>query len=885
MLLLAGSGGSVAAGEGSGGSVPPPEWWVGASPLVPSRTALQSAPPPSVLPPPSPLPLPPGRPRRFSFTRRYGTPNTISREVLADGSERWVFLGGVIVNASTDSGDEIELATDNAVIWVRGQRIENLPQGFVTPGDGRTEVEVYLSGNVVVRTKTPRGPLLTLRAAEVYYDVERQRALAYTAELDFLPPQAVDPVHGFGQEVRRLDAENWEIIRGSINASKLPSDPGFAIDARRVTYEERFAELRNVFGLPYRDLRTGEPVLGRQQLITAYGAVPRLLGVPVMWYPRIRTDARDPLGPFVGFSFGQNRIFGTQAYLTFDVFDLLAVRPPDGHKWRLHTDYLSKRGPTLGTEYFYRVPASEPGLSATDGRILLYGVWDDGVDILGGNRGPEPTPPFFRHRILWRHQQELLEGLYFQGQIAHLSDKNFFEQYYKIEFDTGPNQETFAYLTYNRGIGWAAALVEPRLDRPWNPETQWLPRLDGAWIGQSLFDGRLIYSTRGSLGYARARPAQQPPLALLPTDVVINTGRFNWQQELSAPFGLGPLQLAPYGILDLTGYTDDLSGDASGRIWGGGGARATLPMSRLYEQVSSELFNLRGLYHKVVWGANYFYARTNVPFTQLPLLDRIYDDATEQSWRTITPLQPGYIGGVDGLLLAAAGNPASPFNPQRYLIRRQVLNRIDTLDNIHVLQLDVRQRFQTKRGFPGLEHTVDWLTLSTSLSYFPQSRRDNFGHPLAFLEYDLLWNIGDRTAMTASGWIEPYNDGSRYFTVGSFFNRPDRTQFYLGYRHIDPLNSRAVIASVSYVLSRRYFITASSSYDFGVNEALTNAVTLTRTGSDMTVSVGFSYNSLVNNFGFQFLIVPNVLAAVQRGNFAGTPLGAGPVAQGMMRGR
>ncbi len=866
------------------------EVWVAPVPIVPKQVALQPQwlqEPSPTLPPGTTLPLPGSKPRRFIFTRRYGTPNTISREVLPDQSERWIFLGGVIINATTDDGEQIELATDEGVVWVRGGTTEELPGGFRTRGDGRSEVEVYLRGNVVVRTKSAKGPLQTLRAQEVYYDVERQRAVALEGSLDFQPPPAPDPIHVTGAEVRRLDAENWEILQASISASKLPSDPGFRIDARRVTYEERFTQLRNIFGLPYRDLRTGEPIVGREQLVTAYGAVPRLLGLPVAFYPRIRTDASDPLGPFVGFSFGQNRIFGTQFYTTWDLFDLLALRPPPGQKWRLHLDYLSKRGPALGSEYFYNIPAEIPGLSATTGRALFYGVWDDGVDILGGNRGPEPIPPFFRHRFLWRHQQELLEGLYFQGQLAHLSDKNFFEQYYKIEFDTDVNQETFAYLTYNRGKWWAAGLIEPRLDRPWNPETQWLPRLDGALIGQTFFNDWFVYSARIHAGYARARPAQQPPFSLLPTDVAINTARIGWQEELSLPFMLGPFKLAPYGLLDLSGYSDDLHGDAVGRVWGGGGTRLSLPMSRLYEDITSELFNVRGLYHKAVWGANYFYARSNVPFTQLPLLDRLNDDATDQAWRTITPMQPAYLAGSAGLLLAAANLPTSPYNPQRYLIRRQVLNRLDTLDDLHVLQLDLRQRWQTKRGFPGQEHTVDVATLTTSISYFPQADRDNFGKPFAFLEYDFLWNIGDRTAFTATGWFEPYDNGSRYYTFGTYFNRPDRTTFYLGYRQIDPINSRAVIASVGYVLSRRYYFTASSSYDFGLNQALTNAITLTRTGTDMTVSIGFTYNSLVNNFGFQFLIVPNVLAALSgQGRFAGVPLGmANPVTQGMQRGR
>src|SRR5438046_7097718 len=35
------------------------------------------------------------------------------------------------------------------------------------------------------------------------------------------------------------------------------------------------------------------------------------------------------------------------------------------------------------------------------------------------------------------------------------------------------------------------------------------------------------------------------------------------------------------------------------------------------------------------------------------------------------------------------------------------------------------------------------------------------------------------------------DNGPRVFTVGSFFDRPDRTQFYIGYRQIDPVQSRS----------------------------------------------------------------------------------------------
>ena len=54
-------------------------------------------------------------------------------------------------------------------------------------------------------------------------------------------------------------------------------------------------------------------------------------------------------------------------------------------------------------------------------------------------------------------------------------------------------------------------------------------------------------------------------------DAATGTGRFDLGQELALPFALGPIKLVPYGTLDLTGYTKDLTGNALGRFYGGGG--------------------------------------------------------------------------------------------------------------------------------------------------------------------------------------------------------------------------------------------------------------------------------------------------------------------------
>lgn len=891
------TGRPVRAGQGLAPGYPTPTPGLMApAPSVPPRTSYQ----PSTAPPVPPdqqqlvlpqgvsIPVPDAVSRQFRFTRRYINQQfNYTVETLPDKvTRRVLFTGGLIVNVNFANGQLIEFATDEAVVWIRGGGSNNILGGFESrPGD-KTEVEVYLTGNVIVRTMSSQGQFgsvtQTVRAEQVYYDVSRSRMIAVGADLEMGTPKLPDGAHLRGREIRRLDENHWEVLDGSMFSSKLPSDPGLRLDSPRMSLTETKGIRRNIFGIPYRDMQTGEKIMGVERLVTLRNAVTRLGGVPVFYTPYLRTDATEPLGPFLGLGFGQDRIFGTQVYTNWDVYKILALKPPPGHNWRMDLDYLSDRGPAAGTEYNYTLQPREPGqFSPGRGNIRLYGINDGGVDVVGNGRGPEPVHPQNRGRIGWRHVQDLnnlVDGLTFQGQVAYISDKNFLEQFYRQEWEQGSNQETFAYLDWQRQNYSVSGLVMPRMSRPWIAQTEWYPRFDGSVVGQSFWD-TLVYNADASAAYAQARPSQINPGPVLPTDRQVNTGRLDLMQELSLPVELGPVKVAPYGVLDLSYYSQDLTGNDRGRVLGGGGVRSSLPLSRLYADAASDLFNIKGLYHKVVFGTNYYNVWSNTPYTQLPLLDRLNDDAIDQAYRNAVPFEPDFVPGPNGQLLKNSASLTTPtpfYNPQLYAIRRLVDNRIDTRDSMQVLQGEVRQRLQTKRGYPGLEHTVDLLSLNVSASWFPQANRDNFGKQFAFLEYNGLWNVGDRVAVLSNGWFEPYQNGVRYYNIGGYLDRPDRTSYYLGYRQTDPLNSKQVTFSVGYQFSRRYNVNMGTSYDFGMTQALTNTFSLTRTGSDMTVSIGFTYNALVNNFGFQFLIVPNLLnyltpgkaSAVGPGSFA-----------------
>ncbi len=865
-------------------TVPPPTPTV----MPPANSTPQSALPgalpgppgaPSPTPPPPPGPPPraaprtaldPGAARQFSIRPRTGTGLDVQTAPLSNGEQAVIVAGGIILNVRFGDGNSLlDIEADRLVFWTRGNspQLLNSLQQF---DNQSTQVrEFYLAGNVEIREKDAKEER-ALRADEVYYDVDRHVAVAIRGDLEFRQPGVPDPIHFRAEELLQLSETQFKGVRAEIFSSRLPSDPGIKVYVAEATIENKEILKRSIFGRQVIDRRTGQPEKEQQRLFHSDDVILKIEDVPVFYLPFLQGDANDPLGPLQSISVGYNKIFGFQASATFNVYDLLGIDPLVGTRWRADVDYLSSRGPALGTNFefasktFFEIP-----VNMNNGLVKAYGIHDSGTDNLGGGRGPGDNHPEWRGRFLFRENvQGLPEGFSVQTQVSALSDKNFLEQYYKPEFDQDINQETFVYLKQQQD-NWAwTFLTEPRI-RNWVTETEWLPRVDGFLLGQSFFD-LFTYNVHASAAYAQLKPTDVPPPPEDLTTRPVNTGRFDLMQELSLPFYAGPVRVVPYAVVDLTEYTEDLTGNERGRFYGGGGVRASMPLTRLYPDVQNDLLNLNGINHKIVLSANYYNAHSDTPFTRLPQLDRLNDDATDQAIRDIRPLEPIF-NPAHGLALAT-----SPlYDPQLFAIRRLVDNRIDTLDTIEVIQADIRQRLQTKRGYPGQQHTVDWMTLDLSASFFPHSERDNFGQSAAFLEYDWTWNVGDRTALVSTGWVDPIDNGARVFTIGTYLNRPDRTNFYIGYRQIDPLNSQAVTAAVTYIFSPKYAATTSVLYDFGVNTQVTS-FTITRMGSDLQLSLGFSYNSTQNNFGFTFEILPNISAQSRR--VAGMPvLGSGGI--------
>jgi hypothetical protein len=800
----------------------------------------------------------PAQARSFTVAPRRGQSFNIVQQRLPNGEMAIIVTGGVIVNVrNAPNVGLIDLEADRLVIWHHGdnQKLFNNVQS--SQEQEGNHVEFYLSGNVELRSQgqNKQGER-TIRADEMYYDVDRNVAVGIKARLEMRQARIPDPIILTADELLQTSINTFELTQAETFSSKLPSDPGFKVYMATAVVEDLTIPWVSIFGRPVLDRKTGQPLKRQQTMVTATNVFVELENVPFFYTPYLKADARNPLGPLQEINVGYNRIYGPTFSFTFDMFQLLGLQPPPSTAWRMNLDYLGYRGPAAGTTYdsFRRDFFGIDGFNTIG--VRGYVIDDRNFDNLGGPRPMNDfNPTAVRGWIQLRDNvQEMPNDFSLIAQAVGISDRNFVEAYFKRLWDTDVNQDTFAYLKQQRD-NWAwSALVEPRT-RAWITETMWFPRLDGWLIGQSFFD-RLTYNAHANVAAASLQVINGTQQTVSPTDRYDTTGRFDLMQDLSLPFALGPFKIVPYGMVDLTQYTHDLDGNDVGRVWVAGGVRGSIPFTRIYPDIQSDLWNLNGINHKIVASANYFYSWTNESYLLFPQLDRLNDDSSDQALRDIRPLQPFINPGAGQFLISS-----NLFQPQVFAIQNLLLSRVDTLNTIEELQLNLRQRWQTKRGYPGFQHITDWMTLNLSATFFPNPGRDNFGEPWSYLQGDWLWNIGDRTALESTAWVDPINNGPHVYTFGAFFNRPDRTNFYIGYRQIDPLQSRVVTASATYVFSPKYAGTASSSYDFGTGLSLSNTVMFTRIGSDLTVSLGFTYNAIQNSFGALVQVVPNLVPA------------------------
>jgi LPS transport system D len=837
-----------------------------------------------VAPPPTPPILPPAfgtatnpttvsSTRRIRIEKRGSTPLQTSSFPSPDGREQITVVdsGVKILVYGDPSLGTIDIEADRIVVW-SARNFADLTANSGAEAGG-APVEFYLEGNIIFR----QGNNL-IQAASMYYNVSAETGVVLDADL-------LTPLRNYqglvrlkASVLRQIDRNRFQAYNAAVTTSRL-GVPRYWFESGTLTYED--PTLQGFGGSPTNPanpfLPAAPPVTGPRQ-VTSRDNYVYLAGIPVLYWPTIRTDFTRPTTYINRVRIGSDRVFGRQFGLGFDMDEIFGLKDRfPGVDWTVSGDYLSERGFGFGTNVEYEVGQFLGIPGPSKGFLDAWGINDNGLDNLGADRRTLTPEEEFRGRVLWNHRQQFLNGWQATAELGYISDRNFLEQYYEREWDEQKDQLTGLELKYLTGSSsWNIAGYGQLND--FFTQTEWLPRFDQFQLGEGVFGNYGTWFGHSHVGYAQLQPATRP---VDPVDAAkfnplawerdVQGVRAGGRHELDFPIEAGVVKIVPFAIGEVTYWGQDLNGDDLTRLMGQGGVRASLPMWSIDPNIQSVLWNLNGLAHKVVFEANFLYADADENLDRLPLYDPLDDDNTEHFRRRFVDDTFGGLANVDDLV-------PLKFDERFFAFRSAMQSWVtaaspEIADDLMVAQLGVRQRWQTKRGVPGSFRLVDWMTFDIGTSLFPEPDRDNFGEVAGMLHYDYRWHVGDRVTLASDGFADVFGDGLRTVSIGTYITRPTRGSMYVGVRSIEgPISSNLLNFAVNYRMSPKWIGTAGTVIDFGRTGNIGQTFELTRIGESFLVSVGARVDNSRNNVGFGFTVEPRFLPATYRGRVGGIPL-------------
>jgi hypothetical protein len=754
-------------------------------------TASASQPGPLEVYPPSAVP-PAARPKARPTVQFKGD------SLQGNRQDRTVtVIGNVYISQGTaDSAEFMELRTDAAVIFLaqgpsgpagattkpadlQAPALQMVPGSQAGPsgresaaafglagGVGTRVAGVYLQGNVTLSRGERR-----IRASELYYDFENDRALILDAVMWTMIPERDVPIYVRAAQVRQLSTTDYVARNATISTSEFHT-PHLYLGAKEIHLTD--ATFRNASG----ELSGFEG--GKFEI---RDATLNLEGVPIAYWPYVAGDFRRSETSIRSLRTAYSNDFGATFESKWYLFNLLGVEKPEGVDGTLRLDYFSKRGPGVGTDLDYEVENAY-------GLVRTYYMYDHGEDNLGPYRNGELDSPT-RGRTLIRHRQILPDGWELTLEASHICDPNFLEEYFNAEFEQGKEQETLVYLKKQQD-NWAFTTLGQWRILDFLTQTEHLPDLGFNWAGQPLAEIASFYN-ESHVGFVRYRPDDR---RLFDSDRLFdNTDRTDvnfrseTRNEIQVPIKLTSLNLnvVPFAT-GRAGWWDGSQGYWHGqphdhsvdRIFGTAGVRAGTQFWKLFENASSELFDVNGIRHLVspeitAWASG-----------------------SDRPSRDLTPFDPG----------------------------------IEDIDDFYGTSIALRQRWQTKRGGPaaggdGQWRKVDWITFDIELNLFGNTPKNNpptqIGrfYPVRIedsaarnhVRMDSIYRISDTTAILSDGNVD-LNDGDMD-TLGVSYavERTPRFSYFVGYRQIHDTRSELIGSGINYKATTKYEFAVRTYYD------------------------------------------------------------------------
>ncbi|MGC4005765.1 MAG: hypothetical protein QM811_22655 [Pirellulales bacterium] len=298
----------------------------------------------------------------------------------------------------------IDVSADRVVVWTVGNP-GDLRQGGTQKAE--TPLEIYLEGDVIFREGDR-----VVYAQAMYYNVPLRTGTILNAEL-LTPVQTFQGLARLRANVIRQIGESHFIAEGASFTTSRLAVPTYEVRSGNLEIDDRQIPLRDSLTLmPIPDPITGEPIYEHKQQVTGTNNVVFAGGIPVFYWPWLRTDAQKPTFYVNDFVYGTDNIFGTRYGIGFDAYQVFGVsEPPRGTSWDFDVGYMDKRGFNAATKFTYNNGDLLGTAQPTRGILDAFYIHDGGLDTLGSDRVnmvpecvrtlhvPWPTPAVFRKRL------------------------------------------------------------------------------------------------------------------------------------------------------------------------------------------------------------------------------------------------------------------------------------------------------------------------------------------------------------------------------------------------------------------------------------------------------------------------------------------------------
>lgn len=756
----------------------------------------------------------------------------------------------------------ISLSADRVVGWLPEVGSLFNRSNASTPSDG----EIYLEGDIVFR----QGERI-IYANSMYYNIATQKGMVLDSEVITTIPNYLGVVRLKADVLQQVAEGNFIAFDAAVTTSRM-GVPQYWLQSERLQLTDRQRITP--------DPTTGLPTSRSEAFVNSRDNFVYFGGVPILYWPTFSTSLERPGYYVSGIKLRNDQIFGTQVLLDFDLFQLFGIEnAPPGADWEMSLDYLSERGPAIGTMLEYSLPSLFGINGPVDGYFDTWLIHDDGTDDLGAGRRDLQPSTKFRGRSLLRHRHYLNSNLELIAELGWISDRNFLDQYFEGEWDRDINESTALRLRKYHNSHLFDLTGQARIN-DFFTTTENLPMLDHYMLGGAIFGDRFTWSAHNKIGYSRLQvgdfPETEPERSMYspisPPPGIVGLKRVGLEnasgmvagtrQKLALPVQLGPVRVVPSVSGEASYYGEASDGESLTRLLGQGGVVATLPASRVDPTIQSSLLNIRGLAHKAEWQAEYFYADSNSNLDALPLYNPLDDHAQQQYRSRFLRSNPFTLG-------------RTRYQTRDYAFRQGIQKLVASPSDVvaadlQQVRIGLHQRLQTKRGLPGLERIVDLFKLDLDLLIFPDADRDNFGKSLGPATYDMRYQVGDRVSLLSDGYFDFFDGGLRSISAGVRSTRPGLGDVYFGLLSLEgPISSTVFRSNLDYRLNEKWIISNSLSYDFSSTGNVSQSAGLTRIGESLLVRLGMTYDKGRDNVGIGFSIEPRFWPKPKLGRVGG----------------